>query len=158
MEIFGKRFRNIYPHSSHTLLGVLLWKLGLAEKDPPALDAGEVAARERPTHKPSESVSVTPMEKGTRVAWIGHSTFLIQHHGINILTDPIFGDCGPLPIGALRRVTAPGISLDRLPKIHHWEMECATGCQKVFAPGSESVGSHPARKSPGRRIVTWRRY
>jgi N-acyl-phosphatidylethanolamine-hydrolysing phospholipase D len=119
MEIFGKRFRNTYPHLPHTLLGVLRWKLGLARKDPPAIHLGEMAAKESPIHKPGESLSVTPVEKRIRTTWIGHSTFLIQHHGLNILTDPIFGDCGPLPMGGLRRVTAPGISLDRLPKIHH---------------------------------------
>jgi N-acyl-phosphatidylethanolamine-hydrolysing phospholipase D len=119
MEIFGKRFRNIYAHSSHTLLGVLRWKLGLAEKDPPALHAGEMPEKEWPIHTSSENWSVALEEQRIRATWIGHSTFLIQHHGLNILTDPIFGDCGPLPIGALRRVTAPGISLDGLPKIHH---------------------------------------
>ncbi len=54
-----------------------------------------------------------------RVTWIGHSTFLLQHQGLNILTDPIFGDCQPLPVGRMRRSSAPGICLADLPPIHH---------------------------------------
>ena len=49
--------------------------------------------------------------------WIGHATVLIQTQGLNILTDPIYADtAGPLGVGP-RRVTAPGIAFDDLPKI-----------------------------------------
>jgi N-acyl-phosphatidylethanolamine-hydrolysing phospholipase D len=52
----------------------------------------------------------------TTVTWIGHSSFLIQIDGLNILTDPvwsdrIFGRMGP------RRFTAPGIPVHKLPEI-----------------------------------------
>ncbi len=49
--------------------------------------------------------------------WIGHSTFLIQIEGLNILTDPIFGNvkCGPITI--TKRSLPPGIKLDDLPYI-----------------------------------------
>lgn len=46
------------------------------------------------------------------ITWIGHSTFLIQIGGYNILTDPIFGN---LPL--FRRITPPGIALHTLPPI-----------------------------------------
>ena len=49
--------------------------------------------------------------------WIGHATVLVQANGLNILTDPIYGEtAGPFGIGP-RRVTAPGIAFDDLPKI-----------------------------------------
>ena len=48
------------------------------------------------------------------VTWIGHSTFLIQIRGINILTDPIFHDM----MYFYPRNCAPGITLDDLPKIN----------------------------------------
>ena len=54
-----------------------------------------------------------------RLTWIGHSTFLIQHSGQNILTDPIFGNCQPLALGSLRRAVSPGICLTDLPHIDH---------------------------------------
>lgn len=57
-----------------------------------------------PPIKSSEKLAIT---------WIGHSTFLIQVGGFNILTDPIFGDLFPL----FRRFIAPGIEIKNLPKI-----------------------------------------
>lgn len=49
--------------------------------------------------------------------WIGHATILVQTQGINILTDPIYSErAGPLDIGP-KRVAAPGIAFDDLPKI-----------------------------------------
>lgn len=47
------------------------------------------------------------------VTWIGHSSFLIQLSGVNILVDPIFDDLMIL----YKRNFAPGIKLDDLPKI-----------------------------------------
>ncbi len=48
-----------------------------------------------------------------QITWIGHSTFLIQIGGINILTDPIFTDLTPL----FRRASPPGIPIELLPSI-----------------------------------------
>ena len=47
------------------------------------------------------------------VTWIGHSSFLIQINGVNILTDPIFGNFSFL----LPRFLKPGISLGNIPNI-----------------------------------------
>lgn len=47
------------------------------------------------------------------ITWIGHSTFLIQVGGINILTDPIFGNISWL----FPRILPAGIKLDVLPPI-----------------------------------------
>lgn len=49
------------------------------------------------------------------VTWIGHATFLIQGSGINILTDPLFGDASFL----FPRVVPPGIALQQLPRIDY---------------------------------------
>ncbi|WP_332628908.1 MBL fold metallo-hydrolase [Halalkalibacter flavus] len=45
--------------------------------------------------------------------WIGHSTFLIQCHGLNILTDPVFSK----RMGTERRLVPLGIELEKLPEI-----------------------------------------
>ena len=51
------------------------------------------------------------------VTWIGHASVLIQTHGLNILTDPIYAErAGPFGFGP-QRVAAPGIRFDDLPKI-----------------------------------------
>ncbi|MGA4517084.1 MBL fold metallo-hydrolase [Solibacillus silvestris] len=47
------------------------------------------------------------------VTWIGHSTFLIQKEGLNILTDPVWAYW----MGVAKRLTDPGLRLDELPEI-----------------------------------------
>ena len=49
----------------------------------------------------------------TSYTWIGHSTFLIQINGVNILTDPVWAK----RMGFQKRLTEPGISLSDLPEI-----------------------------------------
>ena len=57
--------------------------------------------------------------KGTlRITSIGHSTFLIQMDGLNILTDPIWSDrCSPVSWAGPRRHSRPGLALEDLPPI-----------------------------------------
>ena len=52
------------------------------------------------------------------VTWIGHATALVQTRGLAILTDPVWSDrASPVGFAGPRRVRAPGIRLDDLPKI-----------------------------------------
>jgi L-ascorbate metabolism protein UlaG (beta-lactamase superfamily) len=57
--------------------------------------------------------------KGTlRITSVGHSTFLIQMDGLNILTDPIWSDrCSPLSWAGPKRRSRPGLCLEDLPAI-----------------------------------------
>lgn len=71
-----------------------------------------------------DSVPVAPAKPPQRVegermlvTWIGHASVLIQTQGLNILTDPIYADrAGPFGFGP-KRVAAPGVAFDDLPKI-----------------------------------------
>jgi L-ascorbate metabolism protein UlaG (beta-lactamase superfamily) len=71
-----------------------------------------------------DTVAVTPSKPAPRVdgdamvaTWVGHATVLVQTQGVNILTDPIWAKrAGPFGLGP-RRVAAPGIAFDDLPKI-----------------------------------------
>ncbi|WP_425506282.1 MBL fold metallo-hydrolase [Sphingomonas endophytica] len=71
-----------------------------------------------------DRVAVTPARPPARVAgtrmlvtWIGHATVLIQTQGLNILTDPVWGArAGPFGFGP-RRVAAPGVRFEDLPRI-----------------------------------------
>lgn len=47
------------------------------------------------------------------ITWIGHATFLVQVNGVNILTDPIFGNASAF----FPRLLPPGIALVHLPRI-----------------------------------------
>jgi L-ascorbate metabolism protein UlaG (beta-lactamase superfamily) len=76
------------------------------------------------------AVAATPMV----ATWVGHATVLVQTPGLNILTDPVWSDnAGPFGLGP-KRVTAPGIAFDDLPKIdvvllshnHYDHMDLAT--------------------------------
>lgn len=49
----------------------------------------------------------------TSYTWIGHSTFLLQINGLNILTDPVYAK----QMGLQKRLTEPGIPLADLPEI-----------------------------------------
>jgi L-ascorbate metabolism protein UlaG (beta-lactamase superfamily) len=59
-------------------------------------------------------------DRGLHAAWLGHSTVLLKVEGVTILTDPVFSDrvglsLGPLTLG-LKRLTAPALSLKRIPR------------------------------------------
>jgi L-ascorbate metabolism protein UlaG (beta-lactamase superfamily) len=50
--------------------------------------------------------------------FIGHSTFLIQCAGRNLLTDPVFSErVGPWNLGGPRRARPPGVDFQELPRI-----------------------------------------
>lgn len=53
-----------------------------------------------------------------QITWIGHSTFLIQYAGINLLTDPVFSDrVSPFRFTGPKRLTPLPITLKALPRI-----------------------------------------
>jgi L-ascorbate metabolism protein UlaG (beta-lactamase superfamily) len=52
------------------------------------------------------------------VTFIGHSTFLLQLPGLNILTDPIFSDrAGPFGWAGPKRARPPAMTMGQLPRI-----------------------------------------
>lgn len=80
--------------------------------------------REAPKVKPLKLPSVPPQldaianPKTAQLTWIGHSTFLLQVDGLNILTDPIFSDrASPVSFAGPKRSTPPAISIEQLPHI-----------------------------------------
>jgi N-acyl-phosphatidylethanolamine-hydrolysing phospholipase D len=53
------------------------------------------------------------------VTWVGHSTLLVQLAGVNILTDPHWGErASPIGFAGPRRLVAPGMRFEDLPPIH----------------------------------------
>lgn len=83
-----------------------------------------------------EAVSVTPAVPEARVegaeiaaTMVGHASVLVQTQGLNVLTDPVWSErVSPFDFTGPKRVMAPGIAFDRLPKIDlvlvshgHWD-------------------------------------
>ncbi|MEK9710995.1 MAG: MBL fold metallo-hydrolase [Thalassolituus sp.] len=54
-----------------------------------------------------------------QITWIGHSTFLLQVSGINVLTDPHFSErASPFSFAGPKRVVESPLSISGLPDIH----------------------------------------
>ncbi|MBV6716664.1 MBL fold metallo-hydrolase [Paenibacillus chitinolyticus] len=49
----------------------------------------------------------------TTITWIGHSTFLLQKNGINLVTDPVWAS----RMGFDKRLAEPGLKLGELPPV-----------------------------------------
>ncbi len=50
--------------------------------------------------------------------WVGHSTFLVQLGGWNVLTDPVWGArASPVAFAGPARYTPPGVAFDALPPV-----------------------------------------
>jgi N-acyl-phosphatidylethanolamine-hydrolysing phospholipase D len=114
-----KKYTNSHPHPAHGLLDVLRWQLGFGPREVSPFAASEPPSFQPQSCPPSKNYLTQPDLNRVQLTWIGHSTFLIQHRGRNILTDPIFGNCGPpLPLSRLRRVMPPGLPFQSLPQIH----------------------------------------
>ena len=79
------------------------------------------------------------------VTWIGHSTLLVQLAGVNILTDPHWGDrASPVGFAGPRRLIPPGVRFEDLPPIDavvishdhydHLDVETVVRLDRTFHP------------------------
>lgn len=74
-------------------------------------------ADEVPTQKVEIQQILTSADT-PQITWLGHSTFLIQHKGINVLTDPVFADrASPVSFAGPKRYSPHVIDYKRLPKV-----------------------------------------
>jgi N-acyl-phosphatidylethanolamine-hydrolysing phospholipase D len=109
------RFENIWatrPPRGHT--NVLRWALAHRKTRPKPRDP-DPSAFERAT---PDFVRPRAGADALTLTWVGHSTFLIQIGGLNVLTDPMWSDrASPLRFVGPKRWVPPGIALDELPPI-----------------------------------------
>jgi N-acyl-phosphatidylethanolamine-hydrolysing phospholipase D len=79
----------------------------------------EARADEVPIQRIELSMVQNP-PKNVQISWLGHSTFLIQKDGLNILTDPIFGDrASPVSFAGPKRYVPHVMDYKDLPKIDY---------------------------------------
>jgi N-acyl-phosphatidylethanolamine-hydrolysing phospholipase D len=119
LRVENGRFRNLHPHPPHGLMDVFRWKLGLGPRERPSVDR-TIVPRYRAESVQTDLEQINrPKKDRMQLTWIGHSTFLIQVAGVNILTDPVFGrHCAPFPSWGLRRRTPLPVRLESLQPIH----------------------------------------
>ena len=115
----GGGFRNPWPTGElHGLGDFLRWAVveRLTKGRPPGVSrAGFAAAFPPATPAPARPRA----DEGRLLAtWVGHSTFLLQVGGLNVLTDPVWGErASPVSFAGPKRWTPPGLDFDALPPI-----------------------------------------
>jgi N-acyl-phosphatidylethanolamine-hydrolysing phospholipase D len=108
-------FRNPWPSAQmHGFLDFLKWSLIERRRNPRRRDPDpSVFTRAAPSYVvPRAAPDVFTM------TWIGHTSFLIQMAGLNMLTDPIWSErASPVQFAGPRRWVAPAVDFDALPPI-----------------------------------------
>ena len=108
-------FRNPWPSAEvHGFKDFLKWSLIERRRNP-----------RRPDPDPASFVRTDPAFTIPRgdpeqltLTWVGHTSFLIQIAGLNVLTDPIWSQrASPVQFVGPRRWVPPAIEFDRLPPI-----------------------------------------
>ncbi|HJQ10869.1 MAG TPA: MBL fold metallo-hydrolase [Gemmatimonadaceae bacterium] len=108
-------FRNPWPSSQlHGFRDFLKWTLVERRQHP-----------RPPDPDPSTFQLATPLFIRPRavpdaltLTWVGHSSFLLQMGGLNILLDPMWSDrASPVQFAGPRRWVRPGVPFDALPPI-----------------------------------------
>jgi L-ascorbate metabolism protein UlaG (beta-lactamase superfamily) len=105
--MWGKRYENMDEiYSPNPLKDILRWRNERRKKQKDFSFAIE--------QSPVKQASLLHANTSeTTVTWIGHSTFLIQTNGLNILTDPVWSN----KVKVVPRLTEPGMSINDLPPI-----------------------------------------
>ncbi|MEN1966652.1 MBL fold metallo-hydrolase [Lentibacillus sp. N15] len=101
------RYENIDTHiKPNTVKDILRWQKERRRKKK------DMSFQVPFTNKTEEQFLQTNRSLST-ITWIGHSTFLIQMNGRNILFDPVWAK----RMGFQKRLSPPGIPIDELPAI-----------------------------------------
>lgn len=76
------------------------------------------------------------------ITWIGHSTFLIQYEGLNLLTDPVWAN----RMGLDRRTLDPGIAIGDMPPVDvilishsHYDHLHLASIRKLYREGTTLI-------------------
>src|SRR5271154_5898133 len=103
----GERFFKPNPPQPKTNAELRRWRR--TSQNQPWPERVEDPAQPPPGRTARDRISAT---------FIGHSTFLLQIGGIQVLTDPIWSErCSPVSFAGPRRARPPGQSLDALPPV-----------------------------------------
>ena len=154
-------FRNPWPTAN--LPGfreVLKWRREVARANlPPDPDPRRI-----PTARPDPAIPRAAAGE-LRATWIGHSTFLVQIGGLNLLFDPQLSErASPVPWAGPKRFIPPGLPLERLPPVDavllshdhydHLDVPTIRALHERFGEGIEWLVPLGYRRWLGRRGIT----
>ena len=143
-----KGFQNPYRPSERGFSDFLRWRFGLGPKEISVIPPEEVSNYKPESVQPAFSLIKQPDSAQVQITWIGHSTFLIQIEGINILTDPQFSDySGPNSFLGIKRAAPPGVPFKELPPIHA-VLISHNHYDHLDAPTVERLGNGPTYLVP----------
>jgi N-acyl-phosphatidylethanolamine-hydrolysing phospholipase D len=116
----GRRFRNPNPDMVENSFGtVARWLLQetLSGRGFPSFGILSTGEGRKPAEAKANPCLLRENSGQTTLTWFGHSSFLIQVAGVNLLTDPVWSR-RVFPAVGPRRFLDPGIPLQQLPPIH----------------------------------------
>lgn len=103
------RFHNRYSSESHGVMEAIKWLPEFLRMKLPKVDF--------PVLKPDVAMLKANRTEST-LTWIGHSTFLIQIGGLNVITDPVFSErASPLSAVGPKRMAPPAMAYQDLPAL-----------------------------------------
>lgn len=103
------RFHNRYSSDAHGALQALKWLPEFLTLRLPKIDF--------PVLKP-DAAMLKANRNASTLTWIGHSTFLIQVGGLNIITDPHLSErASPFAFAGPRRMVPPAMTYAELPPL-----------------------------------------
>ncbi len=108
------KFQNLIPTTMDMSFSQMLKVLGeMLEGTPNSRPDFELPV------KNVDSLELVKTREVSKIIWFGHSAFLLQMDGLNILIDPMFGDvCAPHPwLGQERYSSTLPIEIEKLPVI-----------------------------------------
>ena len=136
-------FQNLHRPLERGFGSFLRWRFGLGPNEISPIPPEEVSNYKPESVQPAISLIKQPDSAQVQITWIGHSTFLIQIEGINIITDPQFSDyCGPNSLLRVERVVPLGVPFERLPPIHA-VLISHNHYDHLDAPTVERLGNEP---------------
>lgn len=101
-----------YTGSMPIIWRFIKWRFGISRSE--AAQGAYVPAYAAPDLAAIKS----PDAGKVQLTWVGHSTFLIQAAGLNILTDPIWSErASPVSWAGPKRLSRPGVDFADLPPI-----------------------------------------
>ena len=108
-NFYKGKYRNMERTAAHGLGDFLRWQLDSSAGFPPG-------KRFPLKHPDAHQLSSPPA--APQLTWIGHSSFLFQLDGLNVLTDPVFSErASPLPFAGPKRYTPAAMQVADLPPV-----------------------------------------